>query len=231
MHAEGCCQRIPCPALSPHWHGALRRSASRGKNSRGNKGVPLRFHMTAALRVLLAMLLLPAVLSSGTALAVDPELVKQLGSSEVSDKVRAIEALTRTADPVGLPILRALRDGNMAVTPSGQVIVLDGWRRQGCGDAAAARSAADRIRKRGGQQSGARAARRCVLRVPAVLRFARRAAGCGQGAGILGSGFGRTDPGKGSRHGDRSHHQGRAGADSRPASTSRAPIRRCAWPR
>ena len=86
----------------------------------------LRFDMTAALRVLLAVLLLPAIWSSGSAQAADAELVKQLGSSEVSDKVRAIEALTRSADPVGLPILRALRDGNMAVTPSGQVIVLEG---------------------------------------------------------------------------------------------------------
>ncbi len=68
--------------------------------------------MTAALRVLLAVLLLPAILSSGSAQAADAELIKQLGSSEVSDKVRAIEALTRSADPVGLPILRALRDGN-----------------------------------------------------------------------------------------------------------------------
>jgi urea transport system permease protein len=82
--------------------------------------------MTTALRVLLAMLLLPAILSSGRVQAADAGLVKQLGTGEVSDKVRAIEALTRTADPVGLPILRALRDGNMAVTPSGQVIVLEG---------------------------------------------------------------------------------------------------------
>ena len=86
----------------------------------------MRFHVTTALWVLLAVLVLPVVLSSREVRAADPELVKQLGSSEVSDKVRAIEALTRTADPVGLPILRALRDGNMAVTPSGQVIVLEG---------------------------------------------------------------------------------------------------------
>jgi urea transport system permease protein len=81
--------------------------------------------VTAALWLLVAVLCVPAVLSSGAAQATDAELVKQLGTGEVSDKVRAIEALTRSADPAGLPILRALRDGNLAVTPTGQVIILD----------------------------------------------------------------------------------------------------------
>jgi urea transport system permease protein len=81
--------------------------------------------MTTALRVLLAAVCVSAILASGQARAVDTALVQQLGTGEVSDKVRAIEALTRLADPAGLPILRALRDGNMAVTPSGQVIVLE----------------------------------------------------------------------------------------------------------
>jgi urea transport system permease protein len=81
--------------------------------------------MTTALRVLLAAVCLSASLASAPARALDAALIQQFGTGEVSDKVRAIEELTRLADPAGLPILRALRDGNMAVTPSGQVIVLE----------------------------------------------------------------------------------------------------------
>ncbi len=86
----------------------------------------MHYSMTTALRRLLAALLCPALLLSGAAYAVDAELVKQLGTGEVSDKVKAIQALTHSADPAGLPILRALLDGNMAVTAGGQVILVDG---------------------------------------------------------------------------------------------------------
>ena len=74
--------------------------------------------------------------------------------------------------------------------------------------------------------------------VPAVLRLARRAPGCGQEARILGSGFGWADPGKGPRHGDRSRHQDGACADqgrridlkSSDPQAAHGAVRRC-WAR
>ncbi len=81
--------------------------------------------MTTALRVLLATLV-AMLLSTRSAHAVDPELVTQLGTGDVAGKVRAIEALTRSADPAGLTLLRAAQEGNLAVTPAGQVIIVEG---------------------------------------------------------------------------------------------------------
>jgi urea transport system permease protein len=76
---------------------------------------------------LLAWLLaLPLLLWRAEALALDPALVTQLGTGDVAARVQAIEALTRSADPAGLPLLEAMRDGNLAVTPAGQVLVVEG---------------------------------------------------------------------------------------------------------
>ncbi len=62
----------------------------------------------------------------GQAHAIDVQLVEKLARGEVADKVDAIEALTRAADPVGLPLLSALLDGNLALSKSGQVVVTEG---------------------------------------------------------------------------------------------------------
>ena len=78
-------------------------------------------------RLLAAALLLPALLLWRVqAFALDPAVVNQLGSTEVSAKVQAIEALTRSADPAGLPLLQATLEGNLAVTPDGKVVVVEG---------------------------------------------------------------------------------------------------------
>jgi urea transport system permease protein len=80
--------------------------------------------------VLLAVLLVPALLLSAGAWAIDPALVTQLGTGDTSAKVEAIEALARTGDPAGLPVLKALQEGTLAVTPDGQVIIVDGSQAQ-----------------------------------------------------------------------------------------------------
>jgi urea transport system permease protein len=79
-----------------------------------------------SLRVLAALLLAPFLLWRAEALALDPAVVTQLGAGEVAARVQAIEALTRSADPAGLPLLEAMRAGNLAVTPSGQVLIVEG---------------------------------------------------------------------------------------------------------
>ena len=86
--------------------------------------------LTTARRVLLAVLLVPALLLSAGAWAIDPVLVNQLGTGDTSAKVEAIEALARTGDPAGLPVLKALQEGTLAVTPDGQVIIVDGSQAQ-----------------------------------------------------------------------------------------------------
>ncbi len=82
--------------------------------------------LTTARRVLLALVLVPALALSTPAWAIDPALVTQLGTGDTSAKVEAIEALTRAGDPVGLPLLKALQEGALAVTPAGQVIIVEG---------------------------------------------------------------------------------------------------------
>ena len=74
----------------------------------------------------LVVLLLATLLWRSEARAVDAALVAELGTGDISAKVAAIEALTRTADPAGLPLLQALRDGNLAVTTTGEVIIVEG---------------------------------------------------------------------------------------------------------
>jgi urea transport system permease protein len=81
--------------------------------------------MTTALRVLLVALAAMLV-PMRSAHSVDAELVTQLGTGDVATKVRAIEALTHSADPAGLTLLRAAQNGNLAVTPAGQVIIVEG---------------------------------------------------------------------------------------------------------
>src|SRR5512145_1714474 len=82
--------------------------------------------MTTALRLLLSTLFALALLPIQSAHAVDPELVTRLGMGDVAAKVQAIEALTRSADPSGLTLLRAAQEGNLAVTSAGQVIIVEG---------------------------------------------------------------------------------------------------------
>ncbi len=83
--------------------------------------------MTSALRVLLG-----GVLALGTAIwaldaaALDTAVVKKLASDDVAVKVQAIGALASAADPAALPVLEALRDGNLNVAPDGRVVILAG---------------------------------------------------------------------------------------------------------
>jgi urea transport system permease protein len=88
--------------------------------------IALAFHLATARRVLAALLLVLGSLSGIPARAVDPSLVTALGAGETGAKVEAIEALTRSGDPAGLPLLEALQDGRLAVTTGGQVIIVDG---------------------------------------------------------------------------------------------------------
>jgi urea transport system permease protein len=60
------------------------------------------------------------------AFALDPAVVTQLGTGEVAAKVQAIEALTSSGDPAGLPLLKATLAGNLAITPDGKVIIVEG---------------------------------------------------------------------------------------------------------
>ncbi len=70
------------------------------------------------------ILIVLSVLGFGQrALALDAQLVEQLATGDISGKVGAIGALVASGDPAGLPLLRALQAGNLAVTPSGQVIL------------------------------------------------------------------------------------------------------------
>ena len=74
----------------------------------------------------MAALLVQCLILVGTAWALDPELVKKLGSEAASAKLEAINALAGAADPAALPVLEALRDGNLNVTPEGRVLIVRG---------------------------------------------------------------------------------------------------------
>lgn len=90
-----------------------------------------------ALRVLLAAAFVLSILSSGFSGAEESktadakggdaptveQIVERLATGDVATKVAAIEALTRSADPAGLPLLQALKDGNLAVLPDGRVVL------------------------------------------------------------------------------------------------------------
>jgi urea transport system permease protein len=86
----------------------------------------LAFLHTSALRVLLAVVFVHALALGTPAYAMDAGIVKKLGTGEVADKIQAIEALTVTADPAGLPLLEAASNGQLSVTPTGQVVIVDG---------------------------------------------------------------------------------------------------------
>jgi urea transport system permease protein len=86
----------------------------------------LAFLHTSALRVLLAVVFVHALALGTPAYAVDAGIVKKFGTGEVADKIGAIEALTLTADPAGLPLLEAASNGQLSVTPTGQVVIVDG---------------------------------------------------------------------------------------------------------
>ena len=75
--------------------------------------------------MLLTLLILSALLLAPRAFAVDAQVVTQLATGDVAGKVEAIGILVTSGDPAGLPLLRALQDGNLAVTPAGQVILLE----------------------------------------------------------------------------------------------------------
>ena len=66
---------------------------------------------TSALRVLLAVMFVHALVLGTPVHAMDAGVVKKLGTGEVADKIEAIEALTLTADPAGLPLLEAASNG------------------------------------------------------------------------------------------------------------------------
>jgi len=76
-----------------------------------------------ARRVLSILLVLTALAAGQRAYAVDAQLVTQLATGDVAGKVEAIGILVSSGDPAALPLLRALQDGNLAVTPAGQVIL------------------------------------------------------------------------------------------------------------
>ncbi len=60
------------------------------------------------------------------AAALDAAVVKKLASDDVATKVEAIGMLASAADPAALPVLEALRHGNLNVAPDGRVVILDG---------------------------------------------------------------------------------------------------------
>ena len=86
----------------------------------------LAFLHTSALRVLLAIVFVHTLALGIPAYAMDAGAVKKLGTGGVADKIEAIEALTLTADPAGLPLLEAASNGQLSVTPTGQVVIVDG---------------------------------------------------------------------------------------------------------
>ncbi len=73
--------------------------------------------------MLSALFALSALVAGQPALAVDAQLVEQLATGDISGKVEAIGTLVASGDPAGLPLLRALQEGNLAVTPAGRVIL------------------------------------------------------------------------------------------------------------
>ncbi|MCW5620016.1 MAG: urea ABC transporter permease subunit UrtB [Burkholderiales bacterium] len=76
--------------------------------------------------MLLALFVLLALALRQPVLALDMQVVTQLATGDVAGKVQAIDMLTRSADPAGLPLLRALHEGNLAVTPDDRVLLLEG---------------------------------------------------------------------------------------------------------
>ena len=79
---------------------------------------------TSALRRLTTSLLGLLLLANTSAYALDAEVVKKLAAEDTAPKLEAINALARAADPTALPVLEALRDGNLNVTPDGRVLIL-----------------------------------------------------------------------------------------------------------
>jgi len=83
--------------------------------------------VTSALRVLLAGVFVPLLLAfAPSARALDADAVTKLASEDAAVKVQAIASLASAADPAALPVLEALRDGNLSVTPEGRVLIVDG---------------------------------------------------------------------------------------------------------
>jgi urea transport system permease protein len=76
--------------------------------------------------VRVALLLMPGLLLARQAHAVEPDVVLRLATGDVAAKVQAIEELTRAGDPAGLPLLRALQEGTLAVTPEQRVVIVEG---------------------------------------------------------------------------------------------------------
>jgi urea transport system permease protein len=81
---------------------------------------------TSTLQLLLAGLLIALCAAPGGARALDAQAVTQLASADTAAKVQAIGALVGAADPAALPVLVALRDGNLNVAADGRVVILDG---------------------------------------------------------------------------------------------------------
>ena len=112
-------QRVP--------HRRLREGARSGPAPKSDKNpATLALLHTSALRVLLAGVFVHALLFGAAAHAVDAGIVKKFGTGEVADKIEAIEALTLSADPAGLPLLEAAKNGQLSVTPAGLVVIVDG---------------------------------------------------------------------------------------------------------
>ncbi|MCC7549150.1 MAG: hypothetical protein IT532_15420 [Burkholderiales bacterium] len=77
-------------------------------------------------RHLLSILAVLSALAPGrSALAVDAALISRLANDDVAGKVEAIGILVASGDPAALPLLRALQDGNLARTPTGQIIIAE----------------------------------------------------------------------------------------------------------
>ncbi|HZR03591.1 MAG TPA: urea ABC transporter permease subunit UrtB [Burkholderiales bacterium] len=83
--------------------------------------------VTTVVRVLLVLIFAHAMSWSGPtqadSLYTVEEIVNRLATGDVAEKVEAIEALTRSADPAAVPLLQALKDGTMAIAPDGRVII------------------------------------------------------------------------------------------------------------
>ncbi|MEO8631318.1 MAG: urea ABC transporter permease subunit UrtB, partial [Betaproteobacteria bacterium] len=83
----------------------------------------MKLASTSAPRVLLAVLLV-VLACVRTAWALDAQVVQKLAGDGAA-KLEAIGALASAADPDALPVLTALRDGTLKVTPDGRVLIVD----------------------------------------------------------------------------------------------------------
>ncbi|HEV8552991.1 MAG TPA: urea ABC transporter permease subunit UrtB [Casimicrobiaceae bacterium] len=67
-----------------------------------------------------------ALLTSSATAAVDPQTIRDLAFGESDDKIKAIGALSVGGDPLALPLLQALLDGEVQTVGENQVLLVKG---------------------------------------------------------------------------------------------------------